>query len=221
MLPAAVQVADPFHLVKHANQRLDDVRRRVQNETLGHRGRRDDPLHRSRRLLARADERLNDNSRDKLVGLLEAGDPPRRGPGSLARQRGRPIDLWPHRPRPRCRVRHPARRRPARRVVSTRGPPAWPNDHEVAFRDLGLVSRSRSERPDRSSEQPHRGRQAQRVRLHRLAELPNPVTALRRPTQLESPRHHQPDLPLRSEAPGILARTRSLIRGLRAPTWTP
>ena len=75
MLPAAVQVADPFHLVKHANQRLDDVRRRVQNETLGHRGRRDDPLYRSRRLLARADERLNDNSRDKLVGLLEAGDP--------------------------------------------------------------------------------------------------------------------------------------------------
>src|SRR5690606_24739473 len=43
-LPQAGQVADPFHLVKHANSKLDECRRRVQNETLGHRGRRDDPL---------------------------------------------------------------------------------------------------------------------------------------------------------------------------------
>ncbi len=33
LLPDAVQVADPFHLVKLANQRLDEVRRWVQNET--------------------------------------------------------------------------------------------------------------------------------------------------------------------------------------------
>ncbi len=46
LLPDAVQVADPFHLVKLANQRLDEVRRRVQNETLGHRGHKDDPLYR-------------------------------------------------------------------------------------------------------------------------------------------------------------------------------
>ncbi len=39
MLPDAVQIADPFHLVKLANERLDEVRRRVHNETLGHRGR--------------------------------------------------------------------------------------------------------------------------------------------------------------------------------------
>ncbi len=44
MLPDAVQVADPFHLVKLANTKLDEVRRRVQNETLGHRGRKTDPL---------------------------------------------------------------------------------------------------------------------------------------------------------------------------------
>jgi transposase len=75
MLPAAVQVADPFHVVKLANQRLDEVRRRVQNETLGHRGHKDDPLYRSRRLLTKADERLDDRGRTKLLGLLEAGDP--------------------------------------------------------------------------------------------------------------------------------------------------
>lgn len=75
MLPDAVQVADPFHLVKLANARLDEVRRRVQNETLGHRGHADDPLYRSRRLLTKADERLDDKGRTKLLGLLEAGDP--------------------------------------------------------------------------------------------------------------------------------------------------
>jgi transposase len=50
VVPWATRVADPFHVTKLANQRLDEVRRRVQNETLGHRGRKHDPLHRSRRL---------------------------------------------------------------------------------------------------------------------------------------------------------------------------
>jgi transposase len=36
MTPTAVQVADPFHLVTLANTKLDECRRRVQNETLGH-----------------------------------------------------------------------------------------------------------------------------------------------------------------------------------------
>jgi transposase len=75
MTPTATQVADPFHVCKLANQRLDEVRRRVQNETLGHRGHKHDPLYRSRRLLTKADERLDDKGRTKLLGLLEAGDP--------------------------------------------------------------------------------------------------------------------------------------------------
>ena len=58
MLPLAVQVADPFHVVKLAGTALDEVRRRVQNETCGHRGRRDDPLWRVRRRLSIAAERL-------------------------------------------------------------------------------------------------------------------------------------------------------------------
>lgn len=75
VVPDATQVADPFHVVKLATQRLDDVRRRVQNETLGHRGRKNDPLYRCRRLLTMADERLDDTARAKLLGLLDAGDP--------------------------------------------------------------------------------------------------------------------------------------------------
>lgn len=77
MLPDAVQVADPFHLVKLANTKLDECRRRVQNETMGHRGRKHDPLYRARRLLTKADERLDERGRTRLLGLLEAGDPKR------------------------------------------------------------------------------------------------------------------------------------------------
>lgn len=74
-LPGAVQIADPFHVVKHANSKVDQCRRRVQNDTLGHRGRKTDPLYRCRRLLTKAHERLDETGETKLVGLLEAGDP--------------------------------------------------------------------------------------------------------------------------------------------------
>ncbi|MDE2824743.1 MAG: ISL3 family transposase [Gemmatimonadota bacterium] len=75
VLPNASQVADPFHVIRLANQRLDEVRRRVQNETLGHRGRKHDPLYRIRRLLTSASERISEGGRTRLRGLLDAGDP--------------------------------------------------------------------------------------------------------------------------------------------------
>jgi transposase len=74
-LQHVTQVADPFHLVKLANSKLDECRRRVQNETLGHRGRKDDALYRARRLLTKAHERLDERGETKLLGLLDAGDP--------------------------------------------------------------------------------------------------------------------------------------------------
>ena len=73
--PAATQVADPFHLVKLANAALDECRRRVQDDALGHRGRKANPLYRCRRLLTKAGERLADKGRTKLLGLVRAGDP--------------------------------------------------------------------------------------------------------------------------------------------------
>lgn len=69
------QVADPFHLIRLANQKLDECRRRVQNQTIGHRGRKNDPLYRARRLLTKAHERLDERGETKLLGLLQAGDP--------------------------------------------------------------------------------------------------------------------------------------------------
>ena len=74
-LPRAGQVADPFHVVRLANDAVDEARRRVQNDTLGHRGTKDDPLYRIRRLLLAAHERLPDAADAKLRGLLAAGDP--------------------------------------------------------------------------------------------------------------------------------------------------
>ena len=47
-VPDAAQVTDPFHVVGLANTALDEVRRRVQNQTLGHRGHAHDPLYRAR-----------------------------------------------------------------------------------------------------------------------------------------------------------------------------
>ena len=49
VIPHARQIADPFHVVRLANERLDQARRRTQNETLGHRGRKGDPLYGIRR----------------------------------------------------------------------------------------------------------------------------------------------------------------------------
>ena len=74
-LSHVTQVADPFHVVRFANDKLDDCRRRVQNETLGHRGHADEPLYRVRKLLVMAEQRLDDNGTKKMLGLLKAGDP--------------------------------------------------------------------------------------------------------------------------------------------------
>ena len=74
-MPDAAQVADPFHVVRLGNDALDEVRRRVQNQTLGHRGHKHDPLYRARKLLVSASENVTDSGRIRLRGLLDAGDP--------------------------------------------------------------------------------------------------------------------------------------------------
>ena len=74
-LDHATRVADPFHVVRVANRCVDQVRRRVQNETLGHRGRKDDPLYRIRKLLLSGAERLDDRGHDRMLLGLRVGDP--------------------------------------------------------------------------------------------------------------------------------------------------
>lgn len=68
-------VLDRFHAEKLANAAIDDARRRVQNYTLGHRGRKHEPLYRIRKLLLAARERLDASATARLEAGLEAGDP--------------------------------------------------------------------------------------------------------------------------------------------------
>ena len=75
ILPKALQVVDPFHAISLANRCLDAVRRRVQSEQTGHRGRRDDPLYRARRVLLMGEEKLDEDATARLTSLLELGDP--------------------------------------------------------------------------------------------------------------------------------------------------
>jgi transposase len=74
-LDHAIRVADPFHVVRVGNRCVDKVRRRVQNETLGHRGRKTDPLYRIRKLLLKGTERLDERGHDRLLLGLRLGDP--------------------------------------------------------------------------------------------------------------------------------------------------
>ncbi|MBW3640115.1 MAG: ISL3 family transposase [Actinobacteria bacterium] len=74
-LPEAVRVLDAFHVVRLGQAAVDDVRRRRQQETLGRRGHRDDPLYRGRRLLRRGFTTLNERQWAKLELTLVVGDP--------------------------------------------------------------------------------------------------------------------------------------------------
>ena len=74
-LPDAVAVLDAFHVVKLGTQVVDEVRRRVQQDTLGRRGHKDDPLYKIRGLLRRGQEHLSEKQVTKLNDCLIAGDP--------------------------------------------------------------------------------------------------------------------------------------------------
>lgn len=67
-------VVDPFHVVRLANQAVTKCRQRVQQDVLGHRGWKDDPLYRIRRLLLVGAERLNERGWEKLHDGLDRGD---------------------------------------------------------------------------------------------------------------------------------------------------
>ena len=65
-LEDATAVLDAFHVVKLGTQALDDIRRRVQQDTTGHRGRRGDPLYGIRNILRCASARLTARQKMRL-----------------------------------------------------------------------------------------------------------------------------------------------------------
>ena len=72
-------------MVRLGTQVVDEVRRRVQQDTVGHRGHKDDPLRKIRGLLRHGVEHLTDKQQAKIIACLDAGDP--NGEVNLAWQR--------------------------------------------------------------------------------------------------------------------------------------
>jgi len=98
-LDHVTRVADPFHVVRVGNRCVDQVRRRVQNETLGHRGRKNDPLYRIRKLMLTRAERLDQRGRERMLLGLRVGDPHDELLGAwLAKESVRDIYLTDNRP---------------------------------------------------------------------------------------------------------------------------
>ena len=71
-LEDATCVLDAFHIVKLAGAAVDDVRRRVQQETLGHRGRKGEPLYGIRHVLRAGRERLTPRQQIRLDSAFAA-----------------------------------------------------------------------------------------------------------------------------------------------------
>ncbi|MBP2436773.1 transposase [Microbacterium amylolyticum] len=69
-LPDATEVMDPFHVVQLAGDALDRVRQRVQQETLGHRGWRGDPLYQIRRVLRTGEAFLTEKQQTRLDAVF-------------------------------------------------------------------------------------------------------------------------------------------------------
>jgi transposase len=73
-LPAARKVMDPFHVVHLAAEKLTGCRQRLQRETTGRRGRKDDPLYKHRRALLTRTNFLTDRQKQRLDLLWDTDD---------------------------------------------------------------------------------------------------------------------------------------------------
>ena len=125
----AVAVLDPFHVVKLAGHAVDEVRRRVQQEIYGHRGRKHDPLYRIRNILHAGAEHLSERQQARLEQAIAARRTPRRGMGRLPVRPTGPLRLPPGQP------------------------PRWPRDRREDPRLIRLVPDPR-DRPARADAGP-------------------------------------------------------------------
>jgi transposase len=73
-LEDAVAVLDAFHVVKLGTQALDEVRRRVQQDIHGHRGRSGDPLYGIRNILRAGREKLTHRQNTRLDEAFAADE---------------------------------------------------------------------------------------------------------------------------------------------------
>ncbi len=73
-LEDAVAVLDAFHVVKLGTAAVDEVRRRIQQQIHGHRGRKGDPLYGIRTILRCGAEKLTDRQRTRLQRAITADE---------------------------------------------------------------------------------------------------------------------------------------------------
>ena len=73
-LPDATPVMDPFHVVRLAGDALDVCRRRVQQDTTGHRGMKGDPLYKARRTLHTGASLLTEKQKLRLDAVFAVDD---------------------------------------------------------------------------------------------------------------------------------------------------
>ena len=74
VLPTQRKVMDPFHLIHLAADKLTGCRQRLQRETTGRRGRKNDPLYKHRRALLTRTDFLTDRQRQRLELLWATDD---------------------------------------------------------------------------------------------------------------------------------------------------
>ena len=164
-LADATAVLDAFHVVKLATQAVDEVRRRVQQDIHGHRGRKDDPLYRIRNILRSGQEHLTERHQNRLAETIAADE--RHDEVHVAWQcaqrfRGRLSRRHPN------RGQSPGRNDPVQLppLPDPRDRPPRQNPETVARRVPGLLRhRRRQQRRHRSHQRPDRTPPPHRPRL--------------------------------------------------------
>ncbi len=179
--PDAVAVLDAFHVVKLGTQVVDEVRRRVQQDTLGRRGHKDDPLYKIRGLLRCGVEHLTERQQAKLTACVQAGDPT--GEVDVAWQCYQQLRSVYHAStatgRTICQ-----RSSTAPQLPHPRGSPARPHPPRLEGPGIGLLRHRRRLQPrHRSHQLDHREDPPARAWLQKLRPLqaPNTPRRLRKP----------------------------------------
>ena len=174
-----------FHIVKLAGDAPGGVRYRVQQDTLGHRGRKGDPLYQIRNLLRASRDRLTKRQQERLHATFTAHE------AHIS------VEVAYHCAQQVCEVFHQATPAQGRRLAAhlIQRLPACPipeiarlgaNPTQVEGRLLGLLRYRRSkQRPNRSHQRNHRTRKTHRQRLPQPHQLPTPnAPHHRRPRRL-------------------------------------